>query len=425
MTSRYNTNNTPSHLNSSGFNNNNNYNNNNNNNQSYSDSSYMNNNYRSSSASSTAQYQQQNDRSASQDGLTGVAAQLDAIHPMFKAMRDLEMRKSHEIVQLEQRCHDKDMEIMRLKRQVQELQQQVKNNIINNNNVGAFLSAVPPPTSQLQQQQLQHDRQRAAATMLGSALSPKQTSYPVHSGTIVAPSFFSSPSPVKSPLQSNNLNQSFNNNNSTSFATKMRLMDEEKYLKEREELEEMLSRSIARLAEAERALASERTRFLVVDPGLISMERWRAAVSRLADLHDEVAHRRFGACLAAARLSGQLPEDIPQMTATQYLRAALSPILLQMMANCFTKRKLEHEAVLEMSKHDDAFSFVDFSSSAASPRGGENHSTTQNVTATTTTIQDPWRQSEGKLMEEPDILLHHVNCILERLALDPGDDFVQ
>jgi hypothetical protein len=149
-------------------------------------------------------------------------------------------------------------------------------------------------------------------------------------------------------------------------------------------------------------------------------------VSRLADLHDEVAHRRFGACLAAARLSGQLPDDIPQMTATQYLRAALSPILLQMMSNCFTKRKHEEEIVLDAAKHDDGYSCViDFMSTSSSSKNNSEATKSANHHQQQNAPIDPWRAQEGRLMEEPDILLHHINCILERLALDPTDDFVQ
>ena len=40
-------------------------------------------------------------------------------------------------------------------------------------------------------------------------------------------------------------------------------------------------------------------------------------------------------------------------------------------------------------------------------------------------VNDPWRNEVDGLTDEPDVLLHHVNCILERLTIDPDDDYVQ
>lgn len=437
-----------------------------------------------------------NNRSSSVDGgLSGVAAQLDAINPMFKSMRDLERRKQQEVHSLEDRLHQKDLEIIRLNKMVDQLKnenQKLKNamTMMNNQDPNQIDSLLHHPLSssstasasfQHHQQSLMRERQllnaqaAIAGTNLGTALSPKQMNVPRHNNlsnnnnNLTAPSFANSP-PMSSKQQTHH-QQNFNNNNnnnsnntgmntsssssSTTFLnnnqnqnqnqqnTNFDLLQKQQQQqeKERQDLEEMLSRSIGRLAEAERALVSERTRFLVVDPGLISMDRWRAAVSRLADLHDEVAHRRFGACLAAARLSGQLPDDTPQVIAAQFLRSSLSPIVLQLIANCFRKKEKEHETLQnvfdEMDRLDDDELQHRFLSSSSRQQqegiddlvGGRRATTTSSKMRSDHQQQqqqkDPWRDNETGLVEEPDVLLHHVNCILERLTLDPGDDYVQ
>lgn len=402
------------HLNNS-YNNGNNNNNNNNDYRNYQENTNNNNN-------------NNGDRSASQDGLAGVAAQLEGIHPMFKAMRDLERRKQQEIHNLEGKLHQKDLEVMSLKRQVAKLQQenQALTQKVQNfsdhplddqqqhhhrHNSSRNMNIHHDPSSRMQKLQgLANSNSYVAATQLGSALSPKQTNMaPSHNNTLFAPAFFSDDASGTSSIIINNPDYSprSKKNFTSSQTAREREIQQEKAQQEREELEDMLSRSISRLADAERALVSERTRFLVVDPGLISLERWREAVGRLADLHDEVAHRRFGACLAAARLSGQLPDDLPQMSASQYLRASLSPIVLQLLANCFAGNNGKTGSE-NKNQYDYGFDDVDDDRQNAA-----------------TALPDPWRDQEKRLIEEPDILLHHVNCILERLILDPGDDFVQ
>lgn len=279
-------------------------------------------------------------------GLTNVAAAFDALHPMYRAMRDLEAQKGAEILQLKEHLAGQDREIQLLRRRVKQLEQETRlgvSSLASAGNTEHLLS--PTPSAQ------QHPHLSALndSGYTASSRSPAGA--------------------ARDPQHQNSLGAAI-------------ISDQE-----RRELEEMLSRSIAGLAEAERALVSERSRFLVVDPAAISMERWRTAVSRLADLHDEVAHRRFGACLAAARLSGQLPSDVGQVAATQFLRGALSPVVLQHMSNCFKRAKAEEEQEAALG--------------------------------------DPWRKAERQLAEEPDMLLHHISAVIERLLIDPGDEFVQ
>jgi hypothetical protein len=299
-------------------------------------------------------------------GLANVAAGFDALQPMFRAMRDLEAGKDHELQLAREQLAAKDREIARLRGRVKELEEAVRAGALPGKSTDALLMTSGGYGD------LNNDLNNSNHQFTSASGTPREAS-----ATMTRGPDGRYRSPVKSQQQQQNKQQQ--QTSSSSYISDQ----------ERQELEEMLSRSIAGLADAERALVSERSRFLVVDPTLIPMDRWRAAVSRLADLHDEVAHRRFGACLAAARLSGQMPSDVRQVAASQFLRGALSPVLLTHMASCFKRAKAEEAEALQ---------------------------------------SDPWKMAERQLqqlVEEPDMLLHHVNAVIERLVVDPGDEYVR